>query len=189
MIYNGIVKTAGLPTPPTGMHYMPNGDLMTGESHVEDESIPNYTRSLPVNNGLSDSASSSRVANPSIYSDIPLSLRLHPNLYDVRPLKDLSAIRQSVKNLILSNFTDRPFQPYLSSNVTGLLFEPADVGTAIAMKEEIRRVLTEYEPRVTNITIQIDDDIDANAYRVTIGYLVIIADTNDETTFSLERLK
>jgi len=182
-------SSAGLPTPPDGMHYMVNGDLMTGAEHVQSESVPSYQETLRTNNGYSDANTSSRQASAPIYSDLPFSFRVHPNTYDVRPIKDLNAIKQSVKNLVLSNFTDRPFQPHLGSNVTALLFELADVGTAVAMREEIKRVLKEHEPRVANVTVQISDNMDANAYQVTVGYLAVIANTYDETTLYLERIK
>ena len=180
---------AGLPTPPIGMHYMANGDLMSGAEHDDGDTVPNYQATLPVNSGQSDSFRSSRTSSSAVYSDIPLDLKLHPNLYDVRPLKDTRAVQQSVKNLVLSNFTDRPFQPYLGSNVTALLFEPADVGTGLALKEEIIRVLTEHEPRITNVTVQVFDNSDRNAYKINIGYSIIISDTNDNTEFYLERLR
>lgn len=179
---------AGIPTPPIGMHYMADGSLMSGSEHVDRDTTPNYQKTLPVNSGQSDSFQSSRVSS-AVYSDIPLDLKLHPNLYDVRPLKDTRAVQQSVKNLVLSNFTDRPFQPYLGSNVTALLFEPADVGTGLALKEEIIRVLTEHEPRIANVTVQVFDDLDRNAYKINIGYTIVISDTNDNTEFYLERLR
>jgi hypothetical protein len=168
---------------------MVNGDLMTGTAHTYSDPVPLYQETLPVNNAFSDSNKSSRQASAPVYSDLPFSFRVHPNTYDVRPIKDLNAIKQSVKNLVLSNFTDRPFQPHLGSNITGLLFELADVGTAVAMREEIKRVLKEHEPRVTNVTVQISDNMDANAYQVTVGYLAVIANTYDETTLYLERIK
>lgn len=185
-----VTNSAGLPTPPIGMHYMENGDLMSGNMHMEEgDPIPNYRATLPVSSGQSDSYASSRISSPTVYADVPLDMKIHPNLYDVRPLKDTRAVRQSVKNLVLSNFTDRPFQPYLGSNVTALLFEPADVGTAIALKEEITRVLYEHEPRVANVTVQVFDNSDRNAYKINIGYTVVISDTNDNTEFYLERLR
>jgi phage baseplate assembly protein W len=154
-----------------------------------DNPVPNYQAALTVNSGQSDAFQSSRTSSPAVYSDIPLDLKIHPNLYDVRPLKDTRAVQQSVKNLVLSNFTDRPFQPYLGSNVTALLFEPADVGTAIALKEEIIRVLTDHEPRIANVTVQVFDNSDRNAYKINIGYTIVISDTNDNTEFYLERLR
>ena len=180
---------AGLPTPPAGMHYMEDGSLMSGETHVDiTNPVPNYQATLPVNSGQSDAFRSSRTSAP-VYADIPLDLKIHPNLYDVRPLKDTRAVQQSVKNLVLSNFADRPFQPELGSNVTALLFEPADVGTAIAIREEIVRVLTDHEPRVANITVEVFDNSDRNAYQINIGYTVVISDTREETNFYLERLR
>lgn len=180
---------AGLPIPPAGMHYMENGDLMYGSAHADSDTTPNYQATLPVNSGLSDSFRSSRISSSAVYSDIPLDMKIHPNIHDVRPLKDARAVQQSVKNLVLSNFTDRPFQPELGSNVTALLFEPADVGTAIALREEIIRVLTDHEPRVANITVEVFDNSDRNAYQINIGYTIVISDTNDNTEFYLERLR
>jgi phage baseplate assembly protein W len=180
---------AGLPIPPAGMHYMENGDLMYGSAHADSDTTPNYQSTLPVNSGLSDSFRSSRTSSSAVYSDIPLDMKIHPNIYDVRPLKDARAVQQSVKNLVLSNFTDRPFQPELGSNVTALLFEPADVGTAIALREEIIRVLTDHEPRIANVTVEVFDNSDRNAYQINIGYTIVISDTNDNTEFYLERLR
>jgi phage baseplate assembly protein W len=182
-------NVAGLPFPPAGMHYMEDGSLMTGDSHMDVVSTPNYQATLPVNSGQSDAFRSSRTSSPAVYADIPLDLKIHPNLYDVRPLKDTRAVQQSVKNLVLSNFADRPFQPELGSNVTALLFEPADVGTAIALREEIIRVLTDHEPRVANITVEVFDNSDRNAYQINIGYTVVISNTREETNFYLERLR
>lgn len=199
--YNVAVQTNTtgiLPEAPYGTHYMANGDLMTGSSaellHEEMSTSLGITEVIPKNgavniNDKNARSGTRRAAQTALYSDIPLNFRVHPTLYDVRPLKDLDAVRQSVKNLVLSNFTDRPFQPNLGGNITGLLFEPPDIGTAVALREEIKRMLDEHEPRITNIKVSINDNRDANAYEVTIQYLIIIADTDDEVEFYLERLR
>lgn len=132
---------------------------------------------------------SSNVAAKSLYSDLDLSLSLHPTLNDVRPVNDLLAVKNSVKNLVLTNFGERPFQPRLGSNVTALLFEPADQFTAIQMKKEIQRLLKDHEPRINGVRIQILDDVDANAYRVTIGFNVIFSNTVSEISLALQRLR
>ena len=67
---------------------------------------------------LSDKSNSTNVAITRTYRDIPLSFQKHPGTGDVRPLKDIDAVKQSVKNLILTNFGDRPFQFDIGSNVT-----------------------------------------------------------------------
>lgn len=131
----------------------------------------------------------SNVAAGRLYTDIDLSLPLHPVKKDVTPLTDLQAVRNSVRNLCMTNFGERPFQPKLGSNITALLFEPADQFTAIQMKKEIYRLLEEHEPRVNATRVQILDDADANAYRVSINFNVVQANTETGVEFALERLR
>ena len=72
--------------------------------------------------------SSSKTGNVSItsrrkgYTDLNLSLQLHPIRLDIIPLRDDAAVRNAVKNLILTNTYERPFHPELGGNLRGLLF-------------------------------------------------------------------
>ncbi len=131
----------------------------------------------------------STLARKKLYSDLDLGMSIHPTRMDIIPLNDIQAVRNAVKNLILTNFGERPFQSKLGSNVTGLLFEPADQFTAIQMKKEIERLLRDHEPRINMVKIQILDDIDANAYRVSIGFNVITQNTTTEVELGLKRLR
>ena len=132
---------------------------------------------------------SSNVARRNLYTDLDLSLGIHPVKKDITPLSDVAAVRNSVKNLVLTNFGERPFQSTLGSNVTALLFNPADQFTAIQMKKEIDRLLREHEPRINQARVQILDDVDANAYRVSIEFNVITQNTTTEVDFGLQRLR
>lgn len=132
---------------------------------------------------------SSNVSSRRLYADLDLGLSIHPVKKDVVPLTDIRAVRNAVKNLVLTNFGERPFQPKLGSNVTALLFEPTDQFTAIQMKKEIYRLLEDHEPRINATRVQILDDADANAYRVTIEFNVIQANTQTEVEFALQRLR
>ena len=132
---------------------------------------------------------SSNVSTRRLYADLDLGLSIHPVKKDVVPVTDIRAVRNAVKNLVLTNFGERPFQPKLGSNVTALLFEPTDQFTAIQMKKEIYRLLEDHEPRINATRVQILDDADANAYRVTIEFNVIQANTQTEVEFALQRLR
>ena len=57
------------------------------------------------------------------------------------------------------------------------------------MKKEIERLLRDHEPRVNMVKIQILDDVDANAYRVSIGFNVITQNTTTEVELGLQRLR
>jgi phage baseplate assembly protein W len=145
-----------------------------------------------MSNNLSDynKTRSSNVLRQNLYTDLPINFKsVHPNLKDIIALKDLDAVKQSVKNLILTNHGERPFQPDIGSNITGLLFEPADTFTANAIRMEIFAVLKRFEPRVTDITVQVFDNSDRNAYNITIGFRVIFAEGEQEVNFYLQRLR
>jgi phage baseplate assembly protein W len=136
----------------------------------------------------SSTATSGNVAKKNMYSDLDLSFIVHPILKDIRPLLDLDAVKNSVKNIVLTSFYDRPFHPEVGSGVRALLFEPASIFTALSIKDEINRCLGLYEPRINSVTIQISDDIDNNAYAITIGF-VVLYDQQEEVQFYLNRLR
>lgn len=137
----------------------------------------------------SDAVTSINVAKKNKYADLNLAFLKHPIFADVTPLNDIDAVKQSVKNLVLTNFLEKPFHPEIGGNVTRLLFEPADSFTAIAMRDEIQRVLDEYEPRINALNIEILDDSDKNSYRVTIGFNIIYINLETEVSFNLQRLR
>ena len=139
--------------------------------------------------GLSDTSNSTQVAITRKYADLPLSFIQHPGTGDIRPLNDLDAVKQSVKNLILTNFGDRPFHPEIGGNVTSYLFEPANGLTAYAIEEEIKKVLKEHEPRVNGVTIRVQDNVDANSFIVHLQYNVLALNVEVQSSFYLKRLR
>ena len=134
-------------------------------------------------------AKASNVAARRLYSDLDLGLPIHPVKKDIVPLTDIRAVKNAVKNLVLTNFNERPFHPEIGSNVTALLFEPADVFTANAIKEEILYVLKKYEPRTNGHTVEVTDNSERNAYEITIGFNVIFSPKREEINFYLQRLR
>jgi phage baseplate assembly protein W len=123
------------------------------------------------------------------FSDLDLSLELNPNFNDIVPLTDIDAVKNSVKNLILTNFFERPFRPWIGSNLSALLFEPADSFTIISIREEIKKVLRKYEPRVDDVTVEVKDQSDRNSYTVTLGFRVISVDEQVDITLYLKRIR
>jgi len=132
---------------------------------------------------------SSRLSRRNSYSDLDLNFRLHPNTSDIKPLTDLDAVKNSVTNLLLTNFGDRPFQPQVGTNITALLFEPADEFTAQSLKIEIKSSIERFEPRVNGVKVQVLNDEDRNRYAVTVGFNVLFSNNAEEINFYLERLR
>lgn len=123
------------------------------------------------------------------YSDLNLSLQLHPTRKDIIPLKDDAAVRNAVKNLILTNTYERPFHPELGANLRGLLFEPADAITRIAIKDQIESLLADQEPRVNKVKVFVENFDDRNAYRITVGFNIKQNDSQTEVEILLRRLR
>ena len=73
------------------------------------------------------------------HRDLDLSLKIHPIRKDIIPLKDDNAIKNAIRNLLVSNFSDRPFGRDKGANLRALLFEPADTITEVAMVQNIRK--------------------------------------------------
>jgi len=123
------------------------------------------------------------------HRDLDLSLKIYPIRKDIIPLKDDAAIKNAVKNLLVSNFYERPFQDDLGANLRGLLFEPSGFLTEIQLRDNIRNVIKKYEPRVSVKAIDITDDIDNNSYRITVNFLIKEYDTAESVEIVLRRLR
>ena len=132
---------------------------------------------------------SSLVSRDKEYSDLNLSLIPHPNKKDIIPLTDTDAVRNSIKNLILTNRYERLFQPDLGSGINSLLFENSGPDTIFLLRSYIKDVIANYEPRVSDVYVLVEDDSDNNAYYITVSFNVVSVDTAAEVQLYLERVR
>lgn len=123
------------------------------------------------------------------YSDIDLTFAKRPG-GDIYKKTDAAAVKQAVKNLLLTNKYEKPFEPLYGGDLYGLLFELAvDPVIQADLRDEIVDQLETYEPRarVTNVQTQLDPD--NNSVDVQIYFTVI--STNEEVVLetSISRLR
>jgi|TARA_Y100000361_G_C11099322_1_gene310985 phage baseplate assembly protein W len=123
------------------------------------------------------------------YRDLDLSLTLHPVKKDIVPLRDDKAIKNAIKNLLVTNFFERPFRPDLGANLSGLLFEPADMLSSIAIQDNIKKVIVDHEPRVDVQSVTVVYDVTDDAYRAIIKYIIKENDVEDLIDIRLRRLR
>ena len=123
------------------------------------------------------------------WADLDLSLKLHPIRKDIIPLKDDRAIKNAVRNLLITNFFERPFGSSKGANLRGLLFEPADGITRMAIRDNIRRVLAQHEPRIQIISISVTNQSDDNAYNILLHFKIKEFDLEQEVEIVLRRLR
>ena len=124
-----------------------------------------------------------------LYKDFDISFSNNPITGDIGTKSDVNAINQSVKNLINTNYYERPFNPTFGCNIRGLLFELADPITIEDLKNAIVETLQNHEPRIQLINIFIEDMQDQNAYHISIQYQIVSRNVVTEFETVLKRLR
>lgn len=107
-----------------------------------------------------------------VFKDIPLSFTAHPVTGNVKALVNRDAVKQSVKNIVLTNFYERPYSPNLGGDIISQLFENMDPITEYNIAKNIRQALDNYEPRAIIDEIKSDFFQDENAINITITFRV-----------------
>lgn len=123
------------------------------------------------------------------YSDLDLDFIPHPVTGDVVKKTGSDAIKRSVRNLILTNYYERPFRSYIGSNVQKLLFENMNPLTETFLKDAIHEVITLYEPRVNIVEIVISVDLDSNGFNVRLTYVIVNHNQPVTINLFLERIR
>ena len=114
-----------------------------------------------------------KVTRRNDYSDLDLDFIAHPTTGDVVKKTGVDAIKRSVRNLILTNFYDRPFRSYIGSNAQKILFDNINIFTATFLRDAIAEVITNFEPRAELLEVYVSALPDENAYSATIVFSVI----------------
>jgi phage baseplate assembly protein W len=107
------------------------------------------------------------------FKDISLSFDPHPITNDLPVLVNQQAIRRSIRNLVQTIPTERFFNPILGSDVRQSLFEFVDFGTASVIRDQILNTISNFEPRVNDVDVQVDPRPDENEFEITIIFNII----------------
>ena len=107
------------------------------------------------------------------FKDISLSFSPHPVTKDLPILKNENAIVRSVRNLVQTIPTERFFNSNIGSNVQDSLFGFVDYGTASLIEDQILSVVTNFEPRVENLEVEVEPQMDNNSFGVIVRFDVV----------------
>ncbi|MAJ66399.1 MAG: hypothetical protein CMI76_03835 [Candidatus Pelagibacter sp.] len=109
---------------------------------------------------------------------------------DIEKVTDITAVKRSIRNLVLTNHYEKPFHPEIGCGVREILFELMTPISAHLLTRKVEDVITEYEPRAQLVGVKSTPDIDRNAYELTIEFYVLNAPTElVDLTILLERLR
>ena len=119
---------------------------------------------------------------PDLFSDFMMDLTPHPITKDLIRLRNEQSIKQSLRNLVLTNYGERLFQPNIGSSVNRSLFEPNDFILEDDIESSIRRTIEFNEPRVQLLNVEVLTTRDDNNISINIVFAII----NSTQTQSLE---
>ena len=121
------------------------------------------------------------------FKDISLSFTPHPVTKDLPILANERAIVRSVRNLVETIPTERFFDSLLGTDIRDSLFENFERSTVTIIEDQVREVLSNFEPRVSNVGIQVDARPDDNEFEVTVFFEIVGLDAPTQSfTFLLE---
>lgn len=108
---------------------------------------------------------------------------------DVFKKEDAAAVKQAVKNLLLTNFSEKPFLPRFGGNLNSLLFALNTDIDDEDLEEQIINAIEIYEPRarVTNVSSNLNDD--DHQIQVTVTFRVVNTNETVTTNIDLTRLR
>ena len=107
------------------------------------------------------------------FRDIDLDFNRNAVTNDVTVVEDVIAVKRSVRNLVQTNYYERPFQPELGCSIRELLFEPFTPMTKVFLQRKIEEVLINHEPRIQLQNVAVDDDQDRNRLVVDIYFYIV----------------
>lgn len=108
---------------------------------------------------------------PDLFSDFLTDLTPHPLTKDLARTTNDGSIKQSIKNLILTNYGERPFQSNLGSKVNRSLFNLNDGFLEDDLESSIRATIEQSEPRalIQSIRVTTED----NQVIINIQFLIL----------------
>lgn len=107
-----------------------------------------------------------------IYQDFKKDLEISPLSSDLTQNKDEDAVKESIKNLIMTDRGERLFQPDLGGNITAMLFENITPSVLKLIEDNVRDTIAIYEPRAEVTNVAVSSNIDDNVVRVNITFYI-----------------
>ena len=123
------------------------------------------------------------------YTDLDLNFTANPVTKDVAKRVGPDAVARSIRNLVMTNFYDRPFRPFIGSNAQKMLFDNMDSSTSRLLETTIQQVIESFEPRATVLGVKVTADIDNNGYSAKIAFRVNNRSEAFQATIFLERIR
>ena len=122
------------------------------------------------------------------YADIDLSFANKPS-GDIFKKEHAAAVKQSVRNLLMTNFSEKPFLPRYGGNLNSFLFSLNTEVDELALEEKIIETVEIFEPRASVKNVEVISNDNRNEIAVTVTFQVLSTNEVITTEISLTRLR
>jgi len=120
------------------------------------------------------------------YSDLDFNFG-QSTTKDVARKFDNNAIKQSLRNVVLPNFYERPFRPSLGANIVAKLFDQPSPSIVSEVQSDIRRAIRIFEPRINLRNVLVEYNDLHQELKVEIEYSFL--DEEDAIDITIERVR
>jgi phage baseplate assembly protein W len=107
------------------------------------------------------------------YKDFYDNFDVHPVRKDLFVLSDEDSIKNSLKNMLLTDPGERFFNPYFGGGIRASLFENISVNTAYLIKTQVETSIQNFEPRAKLIDVYVNPIPDDNSYSIQVIFSTI----------------
>ena len=119
----------------------------------------------------------------SLYADFKKNLAISPISKDLALIKDDEAVKQSIKNLVLTDPGERLMQPFIGGGIRALLFENITPAVLNLIENLVKSTINTYEPRADIINVSASSKYDDNTVNVVVNFYII--NTNEPIKLDL----
>ena len=125
-----------------------------------------------------------------VFSDVNVTFTPHPVTGKLPVLKNADAVKRAVRNLILTNFGERQYDPLYGGNIRAMLFENAnDPLLQDQLKRQIEVAIKNYEKRARVESVAVDVKPDSNALVIRIRFMIVNQRFPVDLEVAIERVR
>lgn len=125
-----------------------------------------------------------------VFSDVNVTFTPHPVTGKLPVLKNADAVKRAVRNLILTNFGERQYEPLYGGNIRAMLFENADDPLLQdQLKRQIEGAIKNYEKRARVESVAVTVRPDSNLLAIRIRFMIVNQRFPVDLEVAIERVR
>lgn len=123
------------------------------------------------------------------YRDLDLSFGTHPVTGDLVMKNDVSAVLQSIRNLVMTTAGEILWEPHIGGGVARLMFEPNDTMLRMQLHDRITNTIARFEPRVEVVSLDIQKFENGNGIYIKLTFYLLNNPEPITETIPIKRLR